>query len=158
MPIYARQCIQCGQKKELFLKMHERDIEVICEKCHLVMRKEVTAPAKTATLWNAGWNAGLDGCGVFSKALGSKVANRREEEKILESKGFISESELGQHWFEDNQAKMSEKWKAQDALSDNYKKMIAEGHSPETAISETFTAEKCLDGTLDSIYDTKISI
>jgi putative FmdB family regulatory protein len=158
MPIYARKCPACGGEKELFLHMSERDMEIICEDCHIVMRKVVTAPAKTATLWNAGWNAGLDGTGVYSKALGRKVSNRREEEKILESKGFIAESELGSHWFEDNQAKMAEKWRAQDALSDNYKKLLAEGHSPETAISETFTAEKCLDGTLDSIYDTKISI
>jgi len=158
MPIYVRSCPACGGQKELFLHMSERDMEVICEDCHIVMRKVVTAPAKTATLWNAGWNAGLDGSSMFSKALGRKVSNKREEEAILTKKGFISESELAPHWFEDNQEKVASKWREQDALSDKYKSLLAEGKSKEEAIVETFPAEKCLDGSLDSVYNTKISI
>jgi hypothetical protein len=42
--------------------------------------------AKTSTFWNAGWNAGLEGQGFHSQALGKKVHSKREEAKILECK------------------------------------------------------------------------
>jgi len=80
-----------------------------------VLAMFVTAPAKTATLWNDGWNAGLSGQGIFSKALGRNVANKREEEKILAKAGFVSESELGTHFFEDKMQEKMQKEAAQDA-------------------------------------------
>lgn len=126
------------------------------------MVKVPTAPAKTATLWNDGWNAGLSGGGIYSKALGRKVANRREEERLLNKAGFVAESELGTHWFEDKMAERAAKEAEQDALANTYNsKVEAYGGGDAAkikAMEETFTAEKCLSGELDRIYDEKISI
>jgi len=159
MPIYARKCPNCGGSKEIFLHMSQRDSEVICEECHIVMKKVVTAPAKTATLWNDGWNAGLSGQGIFSKALGRNVANKREEEKILAKAGFVSESELGTHFFEDKMQEKMQKEAAQDALTAEYNSKIAEyGGDKVRAMTETFTPERCLSGELDKVYDDKITI
>lgn len=159
MPIYVRSCPLCGGEKELFLHMSQRDMEVICEECHIVMNKVVTAPAKTATLWNGGWNAGLSGQGVFSKALGKKVANKREEEKILAKAGFVSESELGTHFFEDKMQERLDKDRMQDALTSEYNNKVAEyGGDKVRAMTETFTPERCLSGELDKVFDDKITI
>ena len=94
---------------------------------------------------------------MYSKALGRNVANAREESKILQSRGFINERDLAPHWFEDQQAKIVEKRKAQDDLSNTYHSKLAEGKDAATAIAETFTAEKCLSGELDRVYDEKIT-
>jgi hypothetical protein len=115
--------------------------------------------AKTASLWNDGWNSGLDGQGVYSQALGKKVHSRREEAKILEAKGFVSEADLAPHWWEDQQAKKLEKIKEQDRLTDTYNSKVAEyGGDKIRAMTETFTTEKCLDGSLHETFNEKITI
>jgi putative FmdB family regulatory protein len=159
MPIYERVCPKCGESHEFILKINERNKEIVCKTCNILMHKLVSLPAKTATLWNDGWNAGLSGQGVFSHALGKKVHSKREESTILESKGFVSERDLAPHWWEDQQAKKIERLKEQDKLTETYNGKVAEyGGDKIRAMTETFTTEKCLDGTLHKTFDDKISI
>lgn len=123
------------------------------------MRKMVSLPAKTASLWNSGWNKGLDGQGVYSVALGKKVHSRREEAKILEAKGFVSEADLAPHWWEDQQAKKLEKIVEQDRLTNLYNSKVTEyGGDKIRAMTETFTTEACLDGSLHETFNEKITI
>jgi len=159
MPIYEYKCPQCGGYEELFLHMRDCSKEIVCKKCTIVMKKLPSVVAKTASLWNDGWNKGLDGQGVFSQALGKKVHSRREEAKILEAKGFVSEADLGPYWFEDQQAKKLEKLKEQDRLTDTYNSKVTEyGGDKIRAMTETFTTEKCLDGSLHETFNEKITI
>jgi hypothetical protein len=110
-------------------------------------------------LWNGGWNAGLEGQGIYSHALGKKVHSKREEAKILEAKGFVSESDLAPHWWEDQQAKKMEKIKEQDRLTDTYNSKVTEyGGDKIRAMTETFTTEACLDGSLHETFNEKITI
>jgi hypothetical protein len=67
------------------------------------MTKQFPKVAKMSTLWNAGWNAGLQGQAFHSRSLGKKVHSQREEETIMRSKGFIPESDFGKHFIDDPQ-------------------------------------------------------
>jgi len=159
MPIFDFRCMSCGNVKEKFLKSRDGSAEVLCVTCDIVMKKIPSLPAKTASLWNAGWNKGLDGQGVYSHALGKKVHSKREEAKILEDNGFVSERDLAPHWFEDQQTKKLEKAKEQDRLTDTYNSKVAEyGGDKVRAMTETFTTEKCLDGSLHETFNEKITI
>jgi len=158
MPIYENKCPKCGGIEEVVLHYSEREKEIICKACDIVMCRIISLPAKTASLWNNGWNKGLSGQGVYSHALGKKVHSRREEAQILESKGFVSEKDLAPHWFEDNQAKKLEKAAQQDQRSLLYKTTLDETGDATKAMEVAFPAKDCLDGTLDNLYNEKISI
>jgi len=116
----------------------------------------VSLPAKTAGLWHGGWTSGLDNCGVYSTALGRQVPNKHEEAKIMRAKGFIPESDLGQHFVADTQEKLANKWDAQEKLATAYQENL-KTMSKEDAIANTFTAENCLNGTYDSVYKQEIT-
>jgi len=159
MPIYEYKCPQCGGYEELFLHMRDCSKEIVCKSCTIVMKKLPPLLAKTSTLWNGGWNAGLEGQGFHSHALGKKVHSKREEAKILEAKGFVSESDLAPHWWEDQQAKKLDKLKEQDKLTDTYNSKVTEyGGDKIRAMTETFTTEACLDGSLNETFNEKITI
>lgn len=129
--------------------------EVICPQCQNAMVKLMSMPAKTPTAWNGGWTDGMDHT-YFSRALGRKVANKRVEEKILNDAGFVSESDLGQDWFEKRSAEVRERRAAQDEKSDIYHKTLEETGDAVKAVEAAFPAHECLDGTLDKIYNEKI--
>lgn len=155
MPIYSRLCHTCGCEKEVFLKMSERHNNVECDKCNSIMKIGITMPAKTASLWNDGWNAGLSGQGYYSPSLGGYVHNERELEKIMKLKGFISEKELGKDFIEKKESQIAEQYAEQDKLHNEYASHLAQnGGNKEDAIVKTFTAEKCLSGAIDKIYNT----
>ena len=157
MPLYNYKCDKCGFLDELLMSWQKMESsEVVCEKCSLEMRRLPSIPARTSMGWHGGWTDGMSHT-YFSKALGRQVANVREESKILESRGFVNERDMGKHWFEDQQSKIVDKRKAQDELSNTYQSKLAEGKDAATAITETFTAEKCLSGELDRVYDEKIT-
>lgn len=115
----------------------------------------ITTPAKTASLWNDGWNAGLSGQGYYSPALGGYVHNERELEKKMRAKGFISERELGKDFIERKESQIKDQYSEQDKLHNEYAQILAQnGGNKEDAIVKTFTAEKCLSGEIDKIYNT----
>ena len=104
MPIYEWRCARDGYKTEKLMSYEKsQSVEVICPHCSDAMLKMVSMPAKTADAWHGGWTDGLQSS-YFSTALGRRVANRREEAKILESRGFVAESDLGKDWIENKQA------------------------------------------------------
>ena len=159
MPLFDFKCMSCGNVEEKFLKSRDGSVEVVCVTCDIIMKKLPPLLAKTSTLWNAGWNAGLEGQGFHSHALGKKVHSKREEAKILEAKGFVSESDLAPHWWEDQQAKKLDKLKEQDRLTDTYNSKVTEyGGDKIRAMTETFTTEACLDGSLNETFNEKITI
>lgn len=158
MPIYSFGCPSCGKEKDCLMSWEKsKTAEVICDSCSLAMIKKVSLIAKTSDAWEGGWREGLSS-NPYSVALGRKVTNRREERKILESKGFIAESDLGKDWFDNTQAKQLEKYQAQDKKTELYNKVLAETGSKEMAIEQAFPARECLDGTLDNMYNEKITI
>jgi hypothetical protein len=76
-----------------------------------------------------------------------------------EAKGFVSESDLAPHWWEDQQAKKLDKLKEQDKLTDTYNSKVTEyGGDKIRAMTETFTTEACLDGSLQETFNEKITI
>ena len=158
MPIYAFRCPSCGREQETLMSYERsKTAEVICEPCSMAMVKLISLPAKTASLWGVDWRDGLSS-NQFSHALGRKVTSKREEAKILQERGFVSENDLGKDWFDNTQAKQLEKFQEQDRRTETYTKTLAETGSKEMAIEKAFPAHECLDGTLDSIYDTSIKI
>ena len=106
--------------------------------------------AKTPGGWHSNWSEGMSHT-MYSKALGRRVANVWEENKEMNRRGFVNETELGKNFVADTQERISSHWAAQDELNkqflDNMKVM-----TPEDAVTKTFTAEKCLSGELDKIY------
>jgi hypothetical protein len=158
MPIFEYRCARDGYREEkLFSYERSKLVEVICPHCSDAMLKLVSLPAKTAHAWHGNWTDGLDHT-YYSHALGRKVANKREEAKILESRGFVAESDLGKDWIERKQSEVVEKRAAQDAKTDVYNKVLAETGDAAKAVETAFPARECLDGTLDKLYDEKISI
>ena len=119
------------------------------------MKKLPSVVAKTASLWNDSWNAGLSGQGYYSPALGGYVHNERELEKIMKQRGFVSERELGSDYVEKKESAIKDQYAAQDKLHAEYASVLKEnGGNKEDAMSKVFTAEKCLSGEIDKIYNT----
>lgn len=88
---------------------------------------------------------------MYSKALGKRVANVYEENKEMNRRGFVNETDLGKNFVADTQAKISAHWQKQDELSTQFQD-ACKVMSKEDAIVKTFTAEKCLSGELDNTY------
>ena len=158
MPIFEYRCARDGYREEkLFSYERSKLVEVICPHCSDAMVKLVSLPAKTANAWHGNWTDGLSHT-YYSRALGKQVANKREEAKILESRGFVAESDLGKDWIERKQAEVVEKRNAQDAKTVVYNKVLAETGDAAKAVQTAFPANECLDGSLNNLYDEKISI
>ena len=99
IPLYDFYCDNDG---EVFETVASRDTRSIpCAICGGDTRRLISAPAKTATLWNSGWNSGLSNNGFYSYSAGHRVANKREEETIMRSRGFVNEKDLGGDSFYD---------------------------------------------------------
>ena len=158
MPLYEWKCMRDGFKEELLMSYERsKQIEVICPHCGDAMNRLISMPAKTPTAWHGNWSEGM-GHTYYSQALGRQVANKREEERILNANGFVAESELGEGWIEKKQAEIVEKKQKQDQKAELYQQTLAETGDAVKAVETAFPAHECLDGTLDNIYDEKITI
>lgn len=145
MPIYERTCPLCGKHEEVILKMSERDSEVICKTCHIVMIKGITVPAKTPGLWDGGWKEGMSGAGYFSPSLGKYVSSKNQERKIMESKGFVAESDMGAGYIDNHIQKQNERAERQDKINKTYiDNLQKNGGDKIKAITETFPAHEML--------------
>lgn len=157
MPLYDFSCPKCGDRKE-HLMSHKRSqtVEVMCDKCNIAKIKMPSLIGKTATAWHSNWTDGMEH-NSWSMSAGRRVANKREEEKIMNAKGFVNEKDLGDsYWWEDNSAKLQEKAKAQDDKTALYNKVLKETGDAAKAVEKAFPAKECLDGTLDNLYSEKI--
>jgi predicted nucleic acid-binding Zn ribbon protein len=139
MPIYERECLVCSGVKEVILRISERDSEVICESCHVVMVKRFSLPAKTAGMWASDWRDGMSGAGFYSPSLGKMVGSSYHERKIMESKGFIAESDMGAGFIDRHIEK-----KAEAVSKTHVENLTKFGGDKIRAVSETFPAHEML--------------
>ena len=166
MPIYSWSCPSCDNKHEDLMKYEEMKLiaEIVCHPCtdgrvgkysdiKVCMKQDINLVAKTAGRWGGGWNNGLSGSGMWSQSLGKRVASKYEEQKEMEAKGFVNVRDLGSHYVDDRLEGIRKKDKEQDKIAALYQKNLKETGSEEEAVTKTFTAEKCLDGTLSKIYE-----
>jgi len=158
MPLYEWKCMRDGYLEEILMSYdRSKTCEVICPSCGDAMIKIVSAHAKMPTAWNAGWTDGMSHT-QYSQALGRKVANKREEERIMNERGFVAESELGEGWIEKKQAEVRDRKAKQDEKHKIYQDTLAETGDAVKAVERAFPTHECLDGTLDKLYDEKITI
>jgi hypothetical protein len=103
-------------------------------------------PAKTATLWNSGWNSGLEGSGFYSPSAGHMVGNKREEEKIMRSRGYINEKDLGgENFYNDYMTKAKNERDGLDSMSKSYRDNLKKFDGDKVrAVTETFPAHEML--------------
>jgi len=156
IPIYEFKCPNCGRSDEHILSYSElKNVEVMCTPCSMAMTRLISMPAKTPNAWHGNWSDGM-GHTMYSMALGRKVANKREEQKIMEARGFVNEKDLGEGWYEKTQSTLQWRKDERTKKSEIYKKTLEETGSAEKAVEVAFPASEALDGTLDKIYDDKI--
>jgi predicted nucleic acid-binding Zn ribbon protein len=147
MPCYEYKCDTCGGVSDHFMSwQRSQEVEVVCGRCDVVKRKLISAPARTATLWNSGWNSGLNGSGFYSPSVGGMVGNKREEEGIMRSRGYINEKDLGgENFYNDYMTKAKNDRDGLDAMSTTYRDNLKKFDGDKIrAVSETFPAHEML--------------
>ena len=147
MPCYEYKCDTCGGRSDHFMSwQRSQEVEVVCAACDVPKRKLISAPARTATLWNSGWNSGLNGSGFYSPSAGQMVGNKREEEQIMRSRGYINEKDLGgDNFYNDYMTNAKNDRDGLDAMSTTYRDNLKRFDGDKIrAVSETFPAHEML--------------
>jgi predicted nucleic acid-binding Zn ribbon protein len=145
MPIYERCCLVCKGTKEIILRIDEREKEIICSSCHVVMVKMISMPAKTAGMWASDWRDGMSGAGFYSPSLGKTVGSAYHERKIMESKGFVAESDMAPGFIDRHIEKKAEDAAKADAISNTYINNLTRFNGDKIkAVSETFPVHEML--------------
>lgn len=129
MPLYEFRCVSCNNVVETIISYKEKSqfkVDNCCALCQGEFTDVVSKIARTQTLW--GDETGKYGVnGMFSKSLGRHVTNRREEERIAKSMGFVPESDLPKgHVDEVMSAQLAEDAHF-DKLNNAYQKKVKEG-------------------------------
>lgn len=147
MPLYDAVCPQHG-KFEALVKW---DATIVCKTCGAESHRLVSIPARTATLWNAGWNSGLSNNGFYSYSAGQRVADKREEETIMKSRGFINEKDLGgENFYNDYMTEKKNDRDGLDAMSKTYRDNLVKFDGDKVrAVTETFPAHEMLKQAAD---------
>jgi len=143
MPLYDAVCPQHGR----FEALAKWDATINCKQCGTESRRLVSSPAKTATLWNAGWNSGLSNNGFYNPSAGHRVADKREEETIMRSRGFINEKDLGgENFYNDYMTKQKNERDSLDSMSKTYRANLSKFDGDKVrAVTETFPAHEMLE-------------
>ena len=129
----------------MILPVSKCDEKQECKGCGNTLKKLVSMPAKTATLWGVDWREGLSS-NKFSTALGRKVSSKREEERVMREKGFVPESDLGKHFIDDHRQKMHNAEREQAKINETYKANLDKhGGDKIKAVTETFPAKAMLN-------------
>lgn len=144
MPIHNYECGDCRIRGERLVKMREADTQT-CVSCNQLMKKLVSLPAKTQSLWNGEWNKGLSGQGKYDAGLGMVIHSERQRDAELDKRGWIRESDLGQDWWDSRKSEIKAENAKLDADTERYKENLKkfEGDA-EKAVTETWTAAECL--------------
>lgn len=143
MPIYDFKCNDHGEWEAL-VKWAQGSK---CPVCDVPGVQQVSMPARMTTLWNAGWNAGLSNNGFFSHSAGHRVSDKREEERIMNARGFVNEKDAGGEAMHDTLAsrKIDEK-KQLDATASLYRENLKRFDGDKVmAVTETFPAREMLE-------------
>jgi predicted nucleic acid-binding Zn ribbon protein len=144
IPLYDFYCDTDG---EVFETIASRETTTIpCARCGGATRRLISAPAKTATLWNSGWNSGLSNNGFYSYSAGHRVANKREEETIMKSRGYVNEKDLGgENFYNDYMTKAKNDRDNLDSMSTTYRDNLKRFDGDKVrAVTETFPAHEML--------------
>lgn len=151
MPLYDAVCPQHGK----FEALAKWDATITCRQCGAESKRMVSIPAKTATLWNSGWNSGLEGSGFYSYSAGQHVTNKREEERIMKSRGFINEKDLGgENFYNDYMTAKKNERDELDATAKTYRDNLQKYDGDKIrAVTETFPAHEMLKQAAE--YDAK---
>jgi putative FmdB family regulatory protein len=142
MPLYDFRCEEHG-RWEVLAKANETRA---CPSCGVEGVRMISLPAKTASLWGTDWRKGLGGSGFFSPSAGQRVTDKREEESIMRSRGFINEKDLGgesfyQRQLDKNRDERSAAEAAAKTWTDNLKKFDGD---KTRAMTETYPAHEML--------------
>jgi putative FmdB family regulatory protein len=142
MPLYDAVCPQHGK----FEALAKWDATITCRQCGAESKRMVSIPAKTATLWNSGWNSGLEGSGFYSYSAGQHVTNKREEERIMKSRGFINEKDLGgENFYNDYMTEKKNERDELDATAKTYRDNLQKYDGDKIrAVTETFPEHEML--------------
>ncbi len=135
MPFYEFKCKGCKNVVEALVDMDKDDLWmdehecIICDKDG--RRKQhgwtrlISAPARTVTLW--GDETGKYGVnGMYSSALGRRVTNKREEERICRKMGYVNANDLPKDFVDNKiQSQLAEDQHFEN-LNSAYKKKVEE--------------------------------
>jgi hypothetical protein len=170
MPFYQFKCKECGKAHEAMCKWEDVAVLIENEACgspkffdpHSIkdlaedgsdgcgakaLYKVLTPPniiGETTGKWGVN--------GYYSKALGGYVDSPRAEEKIMNARGYIRESDLGNHgWNDAVEAKQTRMRRKEDDVK-QIEADIAAGMDKGEAYAKTFSAERALSGELDNLY------
>ena len=145
MPIYEYECNHCNYWTDMILPVSRCDEEQTCKRCGASLKKLISMPAKTASLWGVDWREGLSS-NRYSTALGRKVSSKREEERVMREKGFVPESDLGKHFIDDHRTKMHNKEREQAKINETYAANLKKNNGDKIkAVTETFPAHQMLN-------------
>jgi hypothetical protein len=162
MPIYDFQCKTCNHyQEELFFEfysLHERELLMnqeknTCDNCSDVnWRAKLSVPNLDST--SKTHRYGVEG--YYSKALGKHVSSPREENKIMEKRGFVCEADLTPHFWEDKTQKIKDRISEQDQYIARYNNAIKEGKSKQEAAVELAPTHDIQSGKTDALWSDKI--
>lgn len=143
MPIYEYCCVEHGRFDDLVPMGQQTHA---CPKCSQQSVKLISMPAKTATLWCSRWNEGLASTGFHSYSVGGQVCDKRQEEEIMKSRGFINESDLGgESWHCSKSQAIKDDAAKLEADAARYRANLAKFDGDKAlAVSETFPAKEML--------------
>ena len=129
MPLYEFRCVSCNNVIETIISYKDKTqfkVDNCCSLCEGDFVDVVSKPARTQSLW--GDETGKYGVnGMYSKALGRRVTNKREEEKIARSMGFVNANDLPTDYVDDRISAQLEEDAHFDRLNNAYQKKVKEG-------------------------------
>ena len=110
MPLYSFHCIKCKNTQDELLsvamgvseRVQYADSAFSCEECgssNWSSRINVPQLDSSSNTFRESVN------GYYSKALGRHISSRKEEQKIMESRGFVCEADLPKHTWEEAEEK-----------------------------------------------------
>lgn len=147
MPLYSFTCENCGGKIDELIKYSEKEKwlkDHRCSNCSGEFKQDIVMIAKTPMRWG---DSMFPLNGFYSQALGKKVSNKREEERILNAKGFVRESELGKDVVERVTAKRIEETEKTDKFINKYTTALEKhGGDKVKAMVEAAPAKEILRG------------
>ena len=169
MPFYQFKCKECGTSHEWMGTYDKIEALVKAEACgspqfwtpdgedfpadgsggcgSKSLYKVLTAP-NLINANTAQWGVN----GYYSKALGGYCDSPHAEEKIMNQRGFIRESDLGHKGWDDAVAAKTERMIAKEKDVRQIETDIKGGMDKGEAYAKTFSAERALSGDLDNLY------
>jgi hypothetical protein len=161
MPIYHYQCQVCTKVHEeliMFEDIEQDTLPQVCgadtyeQGCGGNLYRVLRSPAKHGS-WNTTGRYGANG--YFSKALGKHISSPIEENKIMESRGFVCEADLPKDRWDSAVETQKVRVSEQDKQIETYTSALKSGKTKEDAVVAAFTAKDAISGKLDQTWGNK---